>query len=54
MRPGQHERVGRDDAHVAFEVHHRFGIELFGIDDGREDVGEDFVFVGDADVVAVR
>ena len=50
---GQGEGVGRDDAHVADVIHHRFGVEILGIHGGRKDVGEDLEFVGDADVVSV-
>ena len=52
-RACQREGVGRDDAAVVFHGNEVFRIEVFRIDDGAVDVGEDFEFVGAADVVAV-
>lgn len=52
-RARQRERVGRDDAAVVFHGNEVFRVEVFRIDDGAVDVGEDFEFVGAADVVAV-
>ena len=49
----QREGIGRDDAAVVFHGHEVFRVEVFRIDDGAVDVGEDFEFVGAADVVAV-
>ncbi len=36
-----------------FDLYQRFLVELFGVDDGGIDVGEDHEFIGDPDVVAV-
>lgn len=52
-RARQREGIGRDDAAVVFHGHEVFRVEVFRIDDGAVDVGEDFEFVGAADVVAV-
>ena len=52
-RARQCEGIGRDDAAVVFDGDEVFRVEVFGIDDGAVDVGEDFEFVGAADVVAV-
>ena len=52
-RARQREGIGRDDAAVVFDGDEVFRVEVFGIDDGAVDVGEDFEFVGAADVVAV-
>ena len=52
-RARQCEGIGRDDAAVVFDGDEVFRVEIFGIDDGAVDVGEDFEFVGAADVVAV-
>ena len=52
-RACQREGIGRDDAAVVFHGDKVFRVEVFGIDDGAVDVGEDFEFVGATDVVAV-
>src|SRR6185312_380290 len=49
----QRERVRRDDAAVAVEVHEVARIEILGIDDGGIDVGEDLELARAAYVVAV-
>src|SRR5690606_25085412 len=50
---GQGKGIGRNDAHIAHEVHERLLIEVLGVDDGRIDVREDLELVGAAHVVAV-
>ena len=45
--------VRRDDADIALNIHEALRIEVFGIDNGAVDVGEDFEFVCTAHVVAV-
>src|ERR1019366_5910580 len=43
-----------DDAYIRRDVDKRLRIEVLGVDHGVVDVREDFEFVPDADVVAVR
>ena len=45
--------VGRNDAAVIFDCNEVFRVEVFRVDDGAVDIGEDFKFIGTADVVAV-
>ncbi len=52
-RARQREAVGRDDAHIAPKIDKGLFIEVFRIDDGAVDVGEDLEFVGATDVVTV-
>jgi len=47
------EAVRRDDAEVAFDIHERFWVEVFGIDRAAPDVREHFETPIDAHVVAV-
>ena len=50
---GQGEGVGRDDADVGLDGDEGAFVEMLGIDDGAVDVGEDFEFVGYAEIVSV-
>src|SRR5438477_11351160 len=50
----EREGVRGHDADVAFVRNERTRIEMFWIDDGRIDVGENLKFIGDTNVVAVR
>ena len=52
-RARQCEGIGRDDANIRLAVDEVFGIELFGIDDGAVDIGEDFELWRDPRVIAV-
>jgi hypothetical protein len=52
-RPGKRERIRRDDADLAREVHERTAVKILRIDDGRVDVREDLELRGAAHVVAV-
>ncbi len=52
-RAREGEAVGWDDDVIVFDVKEVFGVEVFGIDDGAVDVGEEFEFVGAANVIAV-
>ena len=45
--------VGRNDAAVVFDCNEVFRVEVFRVDDGAVDIGEDFKFIGTTDVVAV-
>lgn len=49
-----HERVGRDDAKVAFMADESPLVKGFRVNDGAPDIGEDEELVGKAHVVAVR
>ena len=51
--PAQNEAVRRNDAAFCFTFDETFRIEVFRIDDGVVDIGEDFEFFGNACVIAV-
>ena len=53
-RTGEGEGIGRDEASIAFIFDEGARVEMFGVDDGAVDVGEDFELVGDTDVIPVR
>lgn len=49
----QGKGVGWNDAAVVFDGYEVFRVEIFRVDDGAVDIGEDFEFIGTTDVVAV-
>src|SRR5580765_7554796 len=53
-RARQRERIRRNDADIALEIDEGFFIEIFWIDDGRIDIGENLEFIGTANIVAIR
>ena len=52
-RARQREGVGRDDADIAIHIDEGIGVEVFRVDDGVVEIGEQLEFAGAAHVVAV-
>ncbi len=52
-RPGKRERVGWHDTDITCEIHHIGGLEIFGVNHRRVDIGKDFKLIADTDIVAV-